>query len=132
MSVDIQVMYQTPSDFSLPSPPYYRPASSITLTCIVHGASEPVHYQWSSTSAGSFAQKYSPTSPTLVQSKLTSADAGLHTCTVTDADGTIVSQSTQMILIGKYLNIKAIKIVKFVINLYLYRCWNICTRQSIY
>ena len=103
-------MYQAPSDFSLPSPPYYRPASSITLTCIVHGASEPVHYQWSSTSANSFAQKYSPTSPTLVQSKLTSADAGLHTCTVTDADGTIVSQSTQMILIGMYLNIRAIKV----------------------
>lgn len=106
MSVDIQVMYQAPSDFNFPSPPYYAPASSITLTCIVHGASEPFHYQWSSTSAGSFTHKHSPTTPNLVQNILTSADAGFHTCTVTDADGTIVSSSIQMSLIGMYLKLK--------------------------
>lgn len=99
MSVDIQVTYKAPSDFHLPSPPYYQSASSLMLTCIIHGAADPVRYQWSSTSTESFA--HMSTAHTLSQSKLTSVDAGLHTCTVTDADGSTVFERVQIVVIGK-------------------------------
>ena len=48
MSVDIQITYEAPPDFNLPSPPYYRPASSVKLSCVVHGASGSVQWSFSS------------------------------------------------------------------------------------
>lgn len=98
MSVDIQVTYTTPPDFHLPSP-YYRPASSITLECIAHGVSDSVQYQWQSTSLQSFTQT-SPTRSSRSQNRLTASDAGIHTCTITDSDGTMVSASTRISLYG--------------------------------
>ena len=42
MSVDIQITYKAPPDFKFSSPPYYRPAGSVSLMCVVNGASGSV------------------------------------------------------------------------------------------
>ena len=94
----IDVTYNPPSDFTLPSPPYYRPATSVTLTCHTHNATGSVTYQWSSTCTSCFAS--SSTAQSISDSILTSSDAGVHTCTVTDQDGNTGNGSTPMQLIG--------------------------------
>ena len=95
----IEVTYNPPSDFTLPSPPYFRPATSVTLTCHAHGATGTVRYRWSSTCSSCFAS--SSSSQSVSKSILKSNDAGVHTCTVTDADGNTGTNSTEMQLIGK-------------------------------
>ena len=95
----IEVTYNPPFDFTLPSPPYYRPASSVTLTCRAHHASGPVSYQWSSTCSSCFAS--SSTAQTISVTILRSNSAGVHTCTATDGGGNTGSNSTEMRLIGK-------------------------------
>ena len=99
LNVSIEVSYNPPSDFTLPSPPYYRPASSVTLTCRAHGATGTVRYQWSSTCSSCFAS--SSTSQSVSDNILTSNDAGVHSCTATDADGSTGTNSTEMQLIGE-------------------------------
>ena len=95
----IEVTYNPPFDFTLPSPPYYRPASSVTLTCRAHHASGSVSYQWSSTCSSCFAS--SSTAQTIRETILNSDSAGVHTCNVTDSDGNTGENSTEMRLIGK-------------------------------
>ena len=97
--VTIEVTYNPPFDFTLPSPPYYRPASSVTLTCRAHHASGSVSYQWSSTCSSCFAS--STTAQTISETILKSNSAGVHTCRVTDGDGNTGSNNTEMKLIGK-------------------------------
>ena len=99
LKVTIDVTYNPPSDFTLPSPPYYRPASSVTLTCRAHHASGPVYYEWSSTCNSCFAS--SSTAQTISENILNSNSAGVHTCNVTDGDGNTGENSTEMRLIGK-------------------------------
>ena len=98
MSVTIEVSYNPPSDFTLPSPPYYRPATSVTLTCHAHG--NITSYYWTST-CSNYCFAHGTYSQSISDSILTSNDAGIHTCTATDADGTTGSNSTEMKLIGK-------------------------------
>ena len=97
--VSIMVTYNAPPDFTLSTPPYYRPASSVTLSCITSEATLPVSYHWSSTNNASFA--HNQTTKTITKSILTSSDAGVHTCTATDADGNVVHSSTKMKVVGK-------------------------------
>ena len=97
--VSISVSYSPPPDFTLPSPPYYRPATSVTLTCTTHGVTGSVTYHWTSTCSSCFASNIS--SQSITESILTSSDAGLHTCTATDSSGTSASNSTEMKLIGR-------------------------------
>ena len=92
--------YSRPSDFDLPSPPYYRPASTVTLTCTAHHAVGSVSYRWSST-CGSSCFASSSTSQSVSKSILQSIDAGVHTCRATDSLGNTGSNATEMILIGK-------------------------------
>ena len=92
--------YSSPSDFNLPSPPYYRPATSVTFTCHAHHPTGSVSYQWSSTCSSCFAS--SDTSQTVSDNILQSNDAGVHTCEVTDSNGNTGSNSTEMRLIGGY------------------------------
>ena len=99
-NVSIKVTYNPPSDFTLPSPPYYRPASSVTFTCVAREAVGPVRYQWTSTQTTSFTHNRSGES--ISQNVLTANDAGIHTCTATDALGNAGSGSTDMNIIGKY------------------------------
>ena len=98
MKVTIEVTYNPPSDFTLPSPPYYRPGTAVTLTCQAHDATGGVRYQWFSTCASCFAS--SSTAQSVSETILKSINAGVHTCTVTDGNGNTGSSSTEMKLIG--------------------------------
>ena len=102
LKVTIDVTYNPPFDFTLPSPPYYRPASSVTLTCHVHNATGSVSYQWSSTCSSCFAS--SSTAQIVSETILKSNSAGVHTCRVTDSDGNTGSNNTEMRLIGEYFH----------------------------
>ena len=93
--------YKPPADFTLPSPPYFRPATSVTLTCQVEQASEDVSYQWTSTNPKSFVVNH--TSSTVRKTILTSDDAGNHTCTATDSSGNSNSSTIKMQMIGENL-----------------------------
>ena len=95
----IDVTYNPPFDFTLPSPPYYHPTSSVTLTCRAHHATGSVSYQWSSTCSSCFAS--SSTAQTISETILKSNSAGVHTCRATDGGGNTGSNSTEMRLIGK-------------------------------
>ena len=99
LHVSIQVDYTPPSDFHLPSPPYYRPASSVSLTCVVPDEIGGVSYLWFSTNTDSFVN--GSTERMVHQNILTAFDAGYHTCTVTDYMGNTGSAHTKMKLIGK-------------------------------
>lgn len=101
LKVTISVRYTPPSDFTLPSPPYYHPATSVTLTCYAHSAVGTVTYRWSSTCSSCFAS--SSTSQTVSESILKSNSAGEHRCTATDSVRNTGSNSTQMKLIGMYI-----------------------------
>ena len=95
----IKVNYNSPSGFTLPSPPYYQPATSGTLTCHVNGGIGYIKYRWSSTASGSFAS--SSTLQSVSKSVITSVDRGIHTCTAIDGNGNTGSNSTEMQLIGE-------------------------------
>ena len=99
LSVSILVDYTPPSDFTLPSPPYYRPASSVSLTCLAHDAVGTASYLWSSTNTESFVNGAS--GGTVFQDILTGFDAGYHSCTVVDEAGNVGSALTTMELFGK-------------------------------
>ena len=99
LKVSISIQYTPPSDVSF-RPPNYRPATSVTLTCEVEGATGTVSYQWTSTCSSCFV---SGTSQSVSQSRLFSTDAGVHTCTVTDGGGNTGSASTEMNIIGKII-----------------------------
>ena len=99
--------YNPPSDFTLPSPPYYRPASSVTLTCVAGNGVLPLQYTWSSTCADCFASSRSSSS--ISTNILKSTDAGVHTCTVTDADGNTGYAATEMKLIGKFQKYRSLR-----------------------
>ena len=92
--------YNPPFDFTLPSPPYYRPASSVTLTCISEDGTEPLQYRWSSTCSDCFTSDNSSSHISI--NILKSTDAGIHTCTVIDAAGETGFAITEMKLIGKF------------------------------
>ena len=98
LKVTIGITYNPPTDFTLPSPPYYRPGTSVTFTCQAHGATGRVRYRWSSTCASCSANSSSAQS--VSDSVLKSINAGVHTCTVTDGSGNTGSKSTEMKVIG--------------------------------
>ena len=99
--MDIRVTYYNPpADFTLPSPPYFRPATSVVLTCYVEGASRNVSYLWSSTNPNS-SFVVNQTTSTVSETMLTSNDTGNHTCSVSDSDGNSGSSTIEMQLIGK-------------------------------
>ena len=102
LKVTISVSYSRPSDFRLPSPPYYRPASSVTLTCRAHHPTGSVTYRWSSTCSNSNCFARSSSSQSISKTILQSIDAGVHTCRASDGNGNTGRNSTEMILIGKY------------------------------
>ena len=92
--------YNPPFDFTLPSPPYYRPASSVTLTCVSDDGTEPLQYHWSSTCSDCFA--FDNSSSNISINILKSTDAGTHTCTVIDAEEKTGLAQTEMKLIGMF------------------------------
>ena len=120
LKVTIEVTYNPPFDFTLPSPPYYRPASSVTLTCHAHNATGSISYQWSSTCNNCFASN--STAQTISEDILKSNSAGIHTCIATDGGGNTGSTSTEMRLIGKLVGYTCSNET----NSSLYRSWNLC------
>ena len=104
LTAEIHVNYSRPPDFTL-DPPNYRVASSINLTCVVHGSVGHVSYNWSSTCSEDrcFVQrKHTESVSTLILRPL---DAGNHTCTATDFVGRdcnrTASASVIMRIVGK-------------------------------
>ena len=100
----IEITYSPPDQYPDYSPPNYRAASSVTLRCIAIGTNNSFSYRWSSTCrSGCFA--YSTTAQTISKNILTSRDAGVHTCTVTDGSGNIGTDSITMNIVGKLVSV---------------------------
>ena len=102
--VTIKVEYNPPADFCPATSVnliYFRPATSVNLTCHVEGSSGPFSYQWSSTGLNNFVVN---SSSSIVRGAiLTSNDAGSHTCNVNDSDGNIGSSTIEMKMEGEDL-----------------------------
>ena len=109
--------YNPPPDFTLPSPPYYRPASSVTLSCIAENGASPLQYHWSSNCSNCFASDSS--SHRISTDILKSSDAGTHTCTVTDAEGNSGYATTEMNLIGMVIHL-VIQVLVSICIMFLY------------
>ena len=103
MTVAVRAEYNSPPGFHLPSPPYYRPASSLGLRCNVQGAMGPVSYHWTTTSTTSTTPIFAwmQSQRTISLNRLTVLNVGNYTCSVNDSDGFVVSASTTVTLIGE-------------------------------
>ena len=99
LKVSITVSYTPPDQYPTYSTPNYRAASSVSLRCVVEGATGSVQYRWSSTCRSCFAS--SGYSSTISEHFLRSKDTGVHTCTVTDAIGNSGTYSEQMNIAGE-------------------------------
>ena len=105
LKVVIDISYTPPEEGY--QPPYYRAASTVTLTCRVLGATGRIRYHWTSTCSNCFVPGgyyYSYSSHSISQNFMVSRDAGIHTCTAYDSDqGISDSASTVMNIVGEYL-----------------------------
>ena len=97
LGVRVLIDSDIPSDFLLPSPPYYPPASSVSFTCSSHGLPGPIQYQWTST-GNSFPRQ----SAKIDITNMNIHDAGNYTCTVTDGHGITSHITTTIIFTGEY------------------------------
>ena len=97
LEVEIAVLTDPGGDPSIP-PSDYSLGSTATLICRIENVTGPVSYNWSSTNANFFAQN----STAMFNRKrlLTAADAGVHTCTVTDFQGNSGQGSLAMMFEG--------------------------------
>ena len=100
LHVTIDIQYDPPCDYTYITPPYYQPASSVTLTCNAQHAVGSVSYEWSSTCSNCFVGNITRS---ISEDILTSSDTGNHTCSVIDEDGNAGSATTQMIMKGSLL-----------------------------
>ena len=127
LDVSISVEYTPPPDFYMPSPPYYRPASSVTLECVVANGTTPMRYSWTSTCDNCFASYGS--SKHVSTDILIHEDAGTHKCSVTDADGNTGFATTEMQLIGIFGSMATVGFSYYNIyfpSFYHHRCWCVC------
>ena len=99
MTVEIIVLNEA-GNGSTSQEPCYILGSTVTLICYTPTATEPLSYLWTSTSKDFFA--YNSTSMFNKKKLLSSADAGIHTCTVTDAHGNIGQATVEMKFDGSY------------------------------
>ena len=100
--VEIVASYDPPSTFTL-SPPSYRAASPLSLTCEVQGLDDytGLLYDWSSSvCAGNCFSKLG-TSKTVSTDYLHSYDTGVHTCMVYDTLGCEANASISIKVVGK-------------------------------
>ena len=85
-------------------PPNYRTGSSVTLQCMVEGASGSVSYYWTTTCTSSCFMSDGYTGSTLQDNFLRYYDAGNYTCTVTDEIGNTGQDKVVMNINGRYNN----------------------------
>ena len=102
VKVNIYAIYDQPPDFDLPSPPYYRPATSVTLQCNVTGATGPISYHWTSNSSNPLSA-YQQALQNIRITRMRVVNSGLYVCTVTDSDEVTFSSSTTVSLAGMLL-----------------------------
>lgn len=93
--------YDPLPDFTLQSPPYYQPATPVSLTCVVNDGTPPMGYRWSSTCFNCFASH--SLSSYISTNVLNTNDVGTHKCTAYDAEGRSGYATSEMNLIGKFI-----------------------------
>ncbi len=99
LQVSVDVNYSAPGGFFL-KPPYYRAASSLTLTCKVEGLQGALTYNWTSDcTGGCFTQ--GRTTQSVEKLALQSTDSGFHTCTVTDPGGCTGNATIEVKVVGE-------------------------------
>ena len=105
LKVVIDISYTPPEEGY--QPPYYRAASTVTLTCRAVGTTGQIRYRWTSTCSScfvpgsSYSDSYSGYSRS--QSFLRSRDAGTHTCSAYHtSQGISGSASTVMKVVGEH------------------------------
>ena len=101
LQVNIEISYSSPD--LIYSPPNYRAATPVTLTCVASGTTGSVSYRWTSTCRSCFAS--SSSSSTISKEFLVARDAGVHTCSVTDSSGNRGSNQTTMNIAGMSCNL---------------------------
>ena len=102
LKVVIDISYTPPEEGY--QPPYYRAASSVTLTCRAVGARGQIRYRWTSTCSSCFvpSSNYYSYSNSRSKTFLVSRDAGTHTCSAYDSSqGGSGSASTVMNIVGE-------------------------------
>jgi len=104
LKVVIDITYTPPEPGY--QPPYYRAASSVTLTCRSVGGTGQIRYIWSSTCSNCFVPPgnayYRDDGHSISDSILTARDAGTHTCTAyNNSLGISGSASTVVNVIGE-------------------------------
>ena len=104
--MNIVAVNDVPSDIAPLTPPLYRLTTILTLFCHVHGASGQTMHMWSRTSASNFTAK--STSVFNRNTFLTSADAGVYTCNVRDADRRGGQASLEIRFNGEFLGISSL------------------------
>ena len=97
LEVEIAVLTDPGGGPSIPSVDYNL-GSTATLICHVENVTGPVSYHWSSTNTHFFA--YNSTAMFNRKKLLSAADAGVHTCTVTDSQGNSGQASVPMMFEG--------------------------------
>ena len=140
LNVTILVEYDPLPDFTLQSPPYYRPATPVSLTCVVNDGTPPMGYRWSSTCSNCFASH--SRSSHISTSVLNANDAGTHKCTAYDAEGRSGYATSEMKLIGKFTHLLSdlhmytlyFRFIGSVIYIHSMhsRDWYLCSRISVF
>ena len=104
LKVVIDISYTPPEEGY--QPPYYRAASTVTLTCRAVGTSGQIRYLWTSTCGSCFVPSgydYSYSGYSRSQNMLVSRDAGNHTCSAYHTSQRISgSASTVMNIEGEH------------------------------
>ena len=108
IGVRLSITYNAPTDFNLPSPPYYRTASTVTILCTAYRLPEPVRYTWTST-ASSFRYFRDQNSQSVQITNMDTSDEGVYTCNVTDGHGTTTAIRTVLQLHGEEAITKLIR-----------------------
>ena len=96
LKVVIDIRYTPPEEGY--QPPYYRAASSVTLTCRAVGATGQIGYHWTSTCSSCFVHVGSYGNNVRNQTFLVSRDAGTHTCSAYDRTSQGISGSTSIVM----------------------------------
>lgn len=110
LEVDLVAITNVPNDLPTLLPPNYYLTTSITLLCNVHGATGPIMYSWSTTSASNFTSNSK--SQFNRNTFLTASDAGQYTCFVNDSDGNTGQDSLEIKFDGLLILLLYVLIMK--------------------